>query len=668
MVLYGRNGAGKTRLLTGLKAALTGVKQPGGRAFVMFRCTNPFLEIPDNGLDLVDVDPLCWTLRHQLVESATSHPLAQVGYTPLDQSSIAGTLKAIIAEHLDPDYAAIAAFTDELIAQSLFVAEAAGSASEPHCWQLWLGARADEAQPEVAADLTMTDELRRLEEALKAEAEGKKKEAGGVLSLDPHLAELVDRYLELPRAKLRPPNGKWYPDLPPWVPMPVVPIGLWSALDGFTVPTTDLAGLERRTLRAVLSAAGSLTTAPAQDGGFAVHGEVTHLLNELAAEANRQYDRLLLDAPTLACDLRPPEDWPERGAIQWTAVDRATLSTVPLTELSAAQAHWASVAVSAAISDAEFRFQNAIDEPGMWHEQVMLLDEPEAALHTLAQHHLARGLAKDAAHLYVIAATHSSALLGAPDSRLFHVARDETGSVQVNELPREVLDPLRAGDLGLDPTELLQLVRVFVVVEGAHDEAVINGLVADELRQLSARVLPLGGAVHAPGLVDSRVLFDFTDASVLVVLDNVDAALAGTCWERARDQASRGDTRSAVAELSPLQQATREMRWMYDFARRAIESKQEERIGLFGFAQKDILEYLPVTEFVPDANSWEELINQWGHRGTFKDFLRQEKGATLSVRRIKNVIQRLDHVPADIALVVPAVTALARARQRGHDA
>ena len=73
---------------------------------------------------------------------------------------------------------------------------------------------------------------------------------------------------------------------------------------------------------------------------------------------------------------------------------------------------------------------------------------------------------------------------------------------------------------------------------------------------------------------------------------------------------------------------------------------------------------LPVTEFVPDATSWDALMKQfeaeqrsldWYNRyENFKDWLRSRKGAQISARRIRQIASRniceIDLMALDVAL------------------
>jgi hypothetical protein len=85
----------------------------------------------------------------------------------------------------------------------------------------------------------------------------------------------------------------------------------------------------------------------------------------------------------------------------------------------------------------------------------------------------------------------------------------------------ELTSPLRQileGGLGMNPSDAMQIVRVFVLVEGEHDVAVINGTIGDELEEARARLVALRGTHQAVHLAESWFLVDFTNARILICL------------------------------------------------------------------------------------------------------------------------------------------------------
>jgi predicted ATP-dependent endonuclease of OLD family len=115
---------------------------------------------------------------------------------------------------------------------------------------------------------------------------------------------------------------------------------------------------------------------------------------------------------------------------------------------------------------------------------LLLLDEPESALHHKALSATADRIQRlGSTHkIPIIAASHSAEFLALDEASLLHVCRDlDTGLATVASVPRSLLSA-RSKELDPDPTDLLQLVRTFIIVEGEHDRAIIEGLIGSELR------------------------------------------------------------------------------------------------------------------------------------------------------------------------------------------
>jgi hypothetical protein len=79
--------------------------------------------------------------------------------------------------------------------------------------------------------------------------------------------------------------------------------------------------------------------------------------------------------------------------------------------------------------------------------------------------------------------------------------------------------------------------------------------------------------------------------------------------------------------------------------RQGFESGTWNRVAVFGFSKPDIIQYLPVQQLVPEAHSWRQLTAEWRHtpsRPTYKDWLVQTKGATLSEARLRAAARHLN--------------------------
>ena len=57
----------------------------------------------------------------------------------------------------------------------------------------------------------------------------------------------------------------------------------------------------------------------------------------------------------------------------------------------------------------------------------------------------------------------------------------------------EIRNRLNKNPLGLEPSELLMMIRVFLIVEGQHDEVVVNRFIEDTLEAARVTILKMRG-------------------------------------------------------------------------------------------------------------------------------------------------------------------------------
>src|SRR5262249_2468819 len=132
----------------------------------------------------------------------------------------------------------------------------------------------------------------------------------------------------------------------------------------------------------------------------------------------------------------------------------------------------------------------------------------------------------------VVVATHSADFLGDPAIRLLHVRRTDTRGTELLDMPPVVRQEIDSEALGLRPADLLQLCRAFLAVEAEHDIAVLSTLIGDVLDAAHVRLLAMRGARNAPALADAQLVFDFTDANLVVFLDHITAQTANDSWQQ----------------------------------------------------------------------------------------------------------------------------------------
>ena len=381
-------------------------------------------------------------------------------------------------------------------------------------------------------------------------------------------------------------------------------------------------------------------------------------MRRIVATANDVFKSLLLDAPELVCDLLPPEDWAVRGAVRWSAIDGPTGVRVSLDSLSKGEARWATLAVQTAVTVNSRYFSQR-----EW-ESVVLLDEPEEALHVSAARHLVNGLKQWATLMAssVVVATHSPAFLNDQGMRLLHARRGDAGHTELVALPSPIRES--PAELGISRSDLLQLYRVIVAVEGEHDRVVLDTLLGDELADLRCLLIPMHGAHNLTSILDTRLIVDFTDAALLAVVDHAEASWLIKAWIDAKAElVAKGKAAARlVLEAAERRGSTKEQRLLLDFCKRAIDSGQTHRVDFVGLSVPDILHLLNIREFVPGNATWPDLDAEWlalpHPRPAWKDWLRAEHGATIGLRQVKRALATMDTIPPDLEHVRQACAAL----------
>lgn len=313
-------------------------------------------------------------------------------------------------------------------------------------------------------------------------------------------------------------------------------------------------------------------------------------------------------------------------------------------------------------SRAEVRWLNfAKGSLGEW----LFFDEPEAGLHRTAEADLAATLTSPAwseirktrkgvesvTNRTIVVATHSPEFLSVPEANILHV--DEGKAKELTSIDRDNLSLL-----GLRPTDLLSRVKTFLIVEGEHERIVFEALLGDELHRLRTGMVVARGGKNMKDVFDSQVLFDFTDARIVALLDNVDAHHVRDLWARARDLAGVGqvDEAGALVRNELPRKGSGENRFLGNFLTRALEDGEHERVGAWGLSKEDIILYLPPSAFGV-KRSWEDALSQYDpdSDGSLKPWLSKKYGADFSLASVRTAAESLDHIPEDFTGLIAAL-------------
>ena len=267
-------------------------------------------------------------------------------------------------------------------------------------------------------------------------------------------------------------------------------------------------------------------------------------VDKLQALANEHFREVLQDAPTLRLHVNPvglgrqvhwfveeDEEWEDFAEVsQRIAVPDGELPDVrTLAGLSTAQQRWARWSIEMALN---LMGRTSPGAPSLSKSRLYLLDEPEAALHRSAEAQMARyfNCLSRTPEPHMIVATHSPELLETDTARVYEVSRMKGGWRRLQVLDAASRENMTA--LGLQPSDLLRRQRGLVLVEGRHDELILEELFGAEMRRLRVETLPLRGTSElSPAKIS--FLFDYTPAHMFLMLDNIQTDELTTVWEQA---------------------------------------------------------------------------------------------------------------------------------------
>jgi hypothetical protein len=276
---------------------------------------------------------------------------------------------------------------------------------------------------------------------------------------------------------------------------------------------------------------------------------------------------------------------------------------------------------------------------GKRERRFFLVDEPERHLHPRLQRAAAAWLARTTAERQApcLIASHSAPFLGLSGESTGYVYVARHGE-QINPRP---VEPSELGQLdevstalGFDRGELLTLVNLWLVVEGATDKAVLDTLFTKELHSAGIEVVPIHGVAKWKAVLDSEALWRFTTAPVAVMFDQVPAERVYEMSEMSPDELlaiSRSRESEEVKTLALL---------LGNIVR------QGKAIEPVPNAQPDILRCLDenaVKAVFPKYPGHKEAEDAWDrhHKGKRTDFLRRRYGVEKDSVPFREIAQNM---------------------------
>lgn len=365
--------------------------------------------------------------------------------------------------------------------------------------------------------------------------------------------------------------------------------------------------------------------------------------NEITESANLIFSKLMLDAPRLVF-MQSIHQLPEVGpSFSWYfSIDGKENSWHSLSELSLAQRRWAEISINLAFLQRE----------SIWiRKPILIIDEPEASIHITGQRHLLQGLVwlQNEYDLQILIASHSPLFLEISNAKIFELKKEDSGSL-LRDLPKDLRSELSS--LGIEPVDLLRGVNYFLIVEGQHEIDIINTLFSTEFAQMKIHLLPLRGAKNLTSIVNSSFIFEFSNAKVVVMLDNLEKENVSRVWSDSRNMLAEEkleDIKKYILDNLPANERI-EYKFLREFMVRAIEVGLDDRVNFFSMSKQDIIEYLPCESFVRNEN-WDTLRNKWNESKTkldFKSWITKTYNFTFDSNKIKESVEEMDIIHEDL--------------------
>lgn len=646
-MLYGKNGTGKTRLLDQLTQAFQGVGQPkmGSRPRPLIHTS---IEVPPPSGDSSFVSAL-----YDMLDVSRENQLEDE-YREVFQSAVLGRVN--VWEELDlDDPLALIEYPELRTSQGFHLSLMPSGTPGAGRWTVYLSAIL--GQEDIQQLATYGAALSQIRRSM---FEGTSLDIDSSSMLPPFALAGADEWYAEPSDIVRQDAAPSYvstgssplDDWPAHIPVPLAAIGAISRGPAQVfVNSLPLDMIQKNTLSLVSKTPWKAPIVEASSGSeIALADSVQDAVELAETETNRILD-VLADFPfLLKFDTRSPSDWFAGNPPRWVAVPRdSEANTIPLDDLSFSQQKWVRFALSLFLSKSDG------SEP-----RIVVVDEPEQGLHRQLETRISMGLHRLVAEfgdVAIVGATHSPAFLDPRHgSHLLHLALTGFGRTMMTDLDvgRLSLDE-ESKRLEVAPSDILAMTRVALVVEGTHDQIVLEQCLSEVLRTSGARVFVMRGTDNAAALPDMQFLFDALEAPIVVVFDNVAEARVKRIWQRAVTAVRTGDSRLAERVLSELEtpSATKEERALAELGKRAIRVGRLSRITPFGLGQADILDYLSPSHFGLEGSDWQTykaaFLARKRLREPFKDFLRREYGAKINTDAVRLAAKAMVAVPDDLA-------------------
>jgi predicted ATPase len=291
----------------------------------------------------------------------------------------------------------------------------------------------------------------------------------------------------------------------------------------------------------------------------------------------------------------------------------------------------------------------------------LVIDEPESGMHRTAEAELADVLSSPewASSNILVVATHSPEFLNLPNVNIIHIVKGST--YNLNRIDRE-----KFMDLGIRPSDLLTGIKTFLLVEGEHEKIIFESIFHDELTRMGCRIIVARGGKNMKDIFESQFIFDFTDAVIISLLDNINSNDVGNIWSESKRLAQTGKVIEAgeyVRQSLPGRKSGENI-FLSQFLTLALANGQHERVEVFGLSKPDIIFYFQPEDFGL-KKSWkelEELKNQ--EKQSFKSWATMKFNADFSVSAIERAALNCNSIPTEFGDLMMKIAEVNNSRSR----
>ena len=274
----------------------------------------------------------------------------------------------------------------------------------------------------------------------------------------------------------------------------------------------------------------------------------------------------------------------------------------------------------------------------------LIIDEPESGMHRTAESELANVLASPewVTGNILVVATHSPEFLNLPNVNVIHMVKGSSHIMSKNTRKKFF-------ELGIRPSDLLAGIKTFLLVEGEHEKVIFETMFLDELERMKCRIIVARGAKNMKDIFESQFIFDFTDAVVISLLDNIDSKQVENVWKESKNLVQSGKIIEAgqyVRQSLPGSKSGENV-FLSQFLTLALANGQHERVEVCGLSKPDIVFYFEPSDFGL-KKSWADLLELHEvDNQSFKGWATKKFNADFSVGSIEKAALNCSILPEE---------------------